>query len=120
MKETVLYQRIEAGFIFIACLYFYHRLHFSLLLFTVLLFTVDIFMAGYMKSNKIGALSYNFAHNFAVPTMLVVLGVIVSSNILLGAGLIWAAHVGFDRALGYGLKFVSGFNDTHLGKIKKK
>lgn len=120
MKETVLYQRVEAGFIFLACLYFYHHLHFNLLLFIALLFTVDIFMAGYIKNNKSGALSYNFAHNFAVPALLVVLGVILMRNLAIGGGLIWAAHVGFDRALGYGLKFDCGFNDTHLGKIGKK
>ena len=33
----------------------------------------------------------------------------------LALGLIWLAHIGFDRALGYGLKSASGFRDTHLG-----
>jgi hypothetical protein len=36
---------------------------------------------------------------------------------LLGVGLIWCAHIGFDRALGYGLKSPEGFRFTHLGKI---
>jgi hypothetical protein len=31
--------------------------------------------------------------------------------------LIWLAHVGVDRALGYGLKYASAFGDTHLGRI---
>jgi hypothetical protein len=31
-------------------------------------------------------------------------------------GLIWIAHIGFDRALGYGLKYPTGFGDTHLGR----
>jgi hypothetical protein len=30
---------------------------------------------------------------------------------------IWIAHIGFDRALGYGLKYGSGFTHTHLGRI---
>jgi hypothetical protein len=30
---------------------------------------------------------------------------------------ILAAHVGFDRALGYGLKLPTSFRDTHLGRI---
>jgi hypothetical protein len=29
--------------------------------------------------------------------------------------LIWTAHIGFDRALGIGLKYPTGFGDTHLG-----
>jgi Domain of unknown function (DUF4260) len=32
-------------------------------------------------------------------------------------GLLWAFHVAGDRVLGYGLKFASGFQDTHLGRI---
>jgi hypothetical protein len=30
--------------------------------------------------------------------------------------LIDLAHVGFDRMLGYGLKYGTGFGDTHLGR----
>ncbi|MDB5619562.1 MAG: hypothetical protein JWQ24_3800 [Tardiphaga sp.] len=33
--------------------------------------------------------------------------------------LIWLAHIGLDRALGYGLKYVAGFRFTHLGRIGK-
>ncbi|MCS4316879.1 hypothetical protein M2407_001178 [Serratia sp. BIGb0234] len=36
------------------------------------------------------------------------------------AALIWGAHIGFDRALGYGLKYASGFADTHLGGLGRK
>jgi len=32
-------------------------------------------------------------------------------------GLILLAHSSMDRAMGYGLKYFSGFSDTHLGKI---
>ncbi|MBD9376579.1 DUF4260 family protein [Pseudoxanthomonas sp. PXM04] len=34
-----------------------------------------------------------------------------------GIALIWLAHVGFERAPGYGLKYESGFAHTHLGLI---
>jgi hypothetical protein len=30
---------------------------------------------------------------------------------------IWVAHIGFDRLLGYGLKYPTAFKDTHLGKV---
>ena len=33
--------------------------------------------------------------------------------------LIWLAHIGMDHALGYGLKYASGFAVTHLGRIGK-
>ena len=35
----------------------------------------------------------------------------------LWVALIWTAHIGFDRMLGYGLKDVSGFKKTHLQRI---
>ena len=35
-------------------------------------------------------------------------------------GLLWAFHIAGDRVLGYGLKFASGFQDTHLGRIGKQ
>jgi Domain of unknown function (DUF4260) len=31
--------------------------------------------------------------------------------------MIWLAHIGIDRALGYGLKYTAGFTFTHLGRI---
>jgi hypothetical protein len=36
------------------------------------------------------------------------------------AGAILIAHVGMDRALGYGLKFPTSFQDTHLGRIGRR
>jgi len=35
-------------------------------------------------------------------------------------GLLWAFHIAGVRILGYGLKFTSSFQDTHLGKIGKQ
>ena len=34
--------------------------------------------------------------------------------------LIWLAHIGIDRALGYGLKYEAGFGFTHLGRIGRQ
>jgi hypothetical protein len=42
-----------------------------------------------------------------------------SSQLALVASLIWFAHIGCDRALGYGLKYSQGFGYTHLGRIGK-
>jgi len=36
---------------------------------------------------------------------------------VLSIAMIWLAHIGFDRALGYGLKYNAGFGFTHLGRI---
>ena len=34
-----------------------------------------------------------------------------------GVALIWFAHIGMDRALGFGLKYEFDFADTHLGRL---
>jgi hypothetical protein len=34
--------------------------------------------------------------------------------------LIWSAHIGIDRVLGYGLKYGDGFTSTHLGRIGRQ
>jgi hypothetical protein len=41
------------------------------------------------------------------------------SPLILLIAMIWLAHIGFDRALGYGLKYESGFGFTHMGRIGK-
>jgi hypothetical protein len=38
-------------------------------------------------------------------------------QILTEVAIIWAAHIGFDRVLGYGLKYPTAFADTHLSQI---
>ena len=35
----------------------------------------------------------------------------------IGFSLIWLAHIGFDRTLGYGLKCPTAFKDTHLQRV---
>jgi hypothetical protein len=46
-------------------------------------------------------------------------GFSISSPLLLSIAMIWLAHIGFDRALGFGLKYSAGFGFTHLGRIGK-
>jgi hypothetical protein len=35
--------------------------------------------------------------------------------LVLALGLLWLAHIGMDRLAGFGLKYDSGFQRTHLG-----
>ncbi|MFH5775899.1 DUF4260 domain-containing protein [Paracoccus sp. NGMCC 1.201697] len=78
----------------------------------------DLSIAGYLAGNRIGAVVYNAAHLYALPFLLMMLGVAAGSTALISAGGLWLAHIGADRALGYGLKLPSGFRDTHLGRIQ--
>ncbi|MFG6079420.1 DUF4260 domain-containing protein [Paracoccus litorisediminis] len=77
----------------------------------------DLGMLGYLAGRRVGAAVYNAAHLYAVPFLLMMLGVAAGHVGLIAAGGLWLAHIGADRALGYGLKLPSGFRDTHLGRI---
>jgi Domain of unknown function (DUF4260) len=84
----------------------------------LLLFLVpDLSMAAYLAGPKVGAMIYNAAHSYMAPMTLMVTGFGVESPLTLSLAMIWLAHIGFDRALGYGLKYATGFGYTHLGRI---
>ncbi len=83
----------------------------------VLLFVPDVFMVGYAKSSRTGAALYNLAHSYPAPAVLGVLASVAEQPLWQGVALVWFAHIGMDRALGYGLKYDTDFKDTHLGRI---
>jgi len=84
----------------------------------VLLFLApDLSMAGYAAGPAVGALTYDVAHTYALPVALGVSGVLAGSDPATQVALIWLAHIGIDRALGYGLKYSTGFKDTHLQRV---
>jgi hypothetical protein len=109
--------RVEGAVLLGASVFLYVRFGDGWVLFLVLLLAPDISMVGYAAGAAVGAVSYNLFHTTAIPVILAVFGVAVESAILLSIALIWLAHIGMDRALGYGLKLASGFRDTHLGRI---
>ena len=113
--RTVL--RIEGLALLAVALLLYGRVHASWWLFAGLFLLPDVSFAGYLFGPRIGALAYNAAHSTIGPLALATLALVVPSPHLFPIALIWLAHVGFDRALGYGLKMASGFRDTHLGRI---
>ena len=86
-------------------------------LFALLILAPDLSMAGYLAGNRVGALVYNAAHVTLGPIVLTVVGLLLSDLPMLGVAMIWLAHIGIDRALGYGLKYGNGFGFTHLGRI---
>ena len=77
----------------------------------------DLSFLGYLAGPKIGAVSYNLAHSYVGAVACLVASLVFPAPALLLVGIIWLAHIGFDRALGYGLKYSKGFGFTHLGRI---
>ena len=82
-----------------------------------LLLVPDLSMVGYLRSPRLGAWTYDLVHTEALPALLLAIGLAIGSRAVLLAALILAAHTGIDRAAGYGLKFASGFKDTHLQRL---
>ncbi|HRP78740.1 MAG TPA: DUF4260 domain-containing protein [Aquamicrobium sp.] len=86
-------------------------------LFAALILAPDIAFVGYLRGPKVGAFFYNAAHSWIGPVLAGAVGWVWQQPLAVSLALIWAAHIGIDRALGYGLKHQSGFSDTHLGRI---
>lgn len=76
----------------------------------------DLAMAGYAFGPRVGGRLYNLAHTHLGPAMLAALG-LWTFPALLPIACVWVAHIGIDRALGYGLKSEAAFGVTHLGRI---
>lgn len=89
----------------------------ELLWFVPLLLVPDVSMLGYLGGNHLGAIAYNVAHNWFVGGLVLGLGWWLAVPVVTMAGAILVAHTGIDRVMGYGLKYPTAFQDTHLGRI---
>ncbi len=86
-------------------------------LFALLILAPDLFMLGYLRNPRLGAMLYNLGHTTVVPFALIGLGLVLAHQAMLAVGLIWLAHVGMDRMAGYGLKYSDAFKHTHLSAL---
>lgn len=84
-------------------------------LFALLFLAPDLTFAAYLAGPRVGAIAYNAAHSYVGPVLAAALALATGRPPVLAC--IWAAHVGFDRMAGYGLKYARGFAATHLGAI---
>ncbi|WP_244607302.1 DUF4260 domain-containing protein [Bosea sp. CS1GBMeth4] len=109
--------RLEGLLLAGLCIWLFARLDEPWWLFGVLLLAPDLSMLGYLGGAALGAASYNLFHTLSMPILAILAALAGGSNLALAIGLIWCAHIGVDRALGYGLKYPSRFADTHLGPI---
>lgn len=111
-----LWLRLEGLAVLALALLLYQRGGHSWMLLAVLFLAPDLSFAAYLAGPRIGALVYNLAHSYVGPVIAAALALLTGRPPV--AATIWAAHIGFDRALGYGLKYPSGFADTHLGQLR--
>jgi hypothetical protein len=95
----------------------YHHAGCSWLWFAVLFLAPDASALGYAAGPRTGAATYNLAHTYAVVALIWVAGHGLHWAGTTPACLIWLAHIGADRAPGFGLKYPSAFQDTHLAEV---
>jgi hypothetical protein len=77
----------------------------------------DLSMIGYLVNPTVGARSYNLVHTYVAPLALLMFVHLAHWPSFAPLCLIWISHIAFDRLLGYGLKYDSGFKDTDLSRV---
>ncbi|MEO7295581.1 MAG: DUF4260 domain-containing protein [Candidatus Limnocylindria bacterium] len=117
MRAVDLILRVEAVALFVAGVLLYVQLNGNALWLLPLLLAPDVSMIGYLGGPRLGAITYNLAHNLATALVILAIGWLAAIAPLALFGAILVAHVGMDRSLGYGLKLPTDFKDTHLGHI---
>lgn len=86
-------------------------------LYLVLFLAPDLAMLGYLAGPRVGSVCYNVLHTLGGPIALAGVAWWTAWPLGLLLALIWVAHIGIDRALGYGLKYPTAFKDTHLQRL---
>lgn len=105
------------GYLLLACA-IYQSLGYSWLQFVAWFLLPDIAILVYVFANaRVGMWAYNLTHSSVGAAVVGLAGVVWQWPLCWQVSLIWFAHIGFDRALGYGLKFPLGFRVTHLGVL---
>jgi hypothetical protein len=111
--------RFEGAALLLVAVGVFARAGTSWSLFAALFLAPDLSLLFYFLNPRMGAAAYNATHSTLAPLALAAAGVAFAQPLALSVAAIWLAHVGFDRALGYGLKYADGFAHTHLGWIGK-
>ena len=106
--------RLEGLVVFLAATAGFVSLGGAWWLYLLLALAPDVGMLGYLVDARVGSWTYNALHSYAGPVALAAAGLALDAPVAVLVALVWTAHIGIDRALGYGLKRPTGFSDTHL------
>ena len=109
--------RLEGLAVAVGALVLYFDADYGWLVLVLLILAPDLSMIGYVGGPAVGAVIYDVVHTYTLPVGLGVIGVVGDSSTATQIALIWLAHIGVDRLLGYGLKYPTGFKDTHLQRV---
>ena len=109
--------RLEGFCVMLVALLSYSHYGMGWKVFAIFFFAPDLAFFGYFAGPSVGACIYNAAHSYIGATFILVLGFVFGFHVAVVAGMIWCAHIGFNRLLGYGLKYSCRVGMTHLGLI---
>lgn len=109
--------RLEGLGVLVASIAAYAHLGGNGWLFLALLLVPDVGMLGYLGGPRVGAWIYNLFHVYLLPGGLLAVSLAVGWEPGVLLALIWLAHIGMDRTIGYGLKYTTHFKDTHLNRV---
>jgi len=84
---------------------YFTQLEASWIEFALLLLVPDVSLLGFLRDTRLGAVTYNAVHNYVLVAAVLAAGVISGADVVTALGVILAAHIGMDRAIGYGLKY---------------
>ncbi|MBC7828561.1 MAG: DUF4260 domain-containing protein [Chitinophagaceae bacterium] len=112
--------RLEEGAMFIASIYLLSLHETFWWVYLILVLGPDIGMLGYLINDKAGAVSYNAFHHKGIAIAVYAMGIYIQNELIQITGVILFGHSSMDRMFGYGLKYFSGFKNTHLGMIGRR
>ena len=88
--------------------------------FAALFFVPDLAILAYRLGPQRGAAVYNAVHTYVAPALVAAIGAALGAHALLAFASAWAAHIAFDRVMGFGLKYPTAFTATHLGGSRER
>lgn len=109
--------RLEGALFAALALWLYVRLFGTWQLFLLLILAPDLSFAAFLAGPRAGSTAYNLAHTYLLPAALFGAGALGGRTTLVLAALVWTAHIGVDRLLGFGLRYPSGARESHLQRV---
>lgn len=119
MKKSVqrISLKLEGLAIFILAIALFTLTDGNWILFVILFLAPDLSFIGFSVNKAAGITTYNLFHTYTLPILLGIIAIFTNVPILAHISFIWIAHIGGDRAIGYGLKYSPKKGDTHLNKL---
>ena len=108
--------RLDGLTVLAAALLLFATTHQPWWLIPALILVPDVSMVGYLRDARLGAAVYNLGHTYALPAAMSLIGLAGHHPLTVALGLVWLGHIGMDRLAGYGLKYDTDFQHTHLGQ----